>query len=311
MNTCISQRTLKNVIRATGIGLHTAAQVHITLRPAAPDHGIVFVRTDLSPAVRLPARVDRVGNTNLATTLTNGDVRLSTVEHLLAAFAGLGIDNALVEVDAPELPIMDGSAGPFVFLIQAAGVASQAAPRRYYRVRQPVLVRDGDAWAELRPHAGYRVEYTLEYDHPVFHQHRKSASIELSPTAFIREISRARTFGFLSDYEGLVECNRVRGGSLGNAIVLDDCRILNEEGLRVGDEFVRHKILDAIGDLYLLGHGLIGAFTGFRSGHGLNRALLERFLDDREAWEIVTFTDHAELQGAFGRQMAEPIAEIA
>jgi len=309
MNTCISQRTLKDVIRATGIGLHPGEQIHLTLRPAPPDHGIVFVRTDLVPAVRIPARVEHIGATSMATTLVStlitGAVPVSTVEHLLAAFAGLGVDNAVVEVDAPELPIMDGSASPFVFLLQSAGIALQSAPRRFLRVLKTVTVRDGNAWAELRPHDGFRLEYTLEYDHPAFHEHRKSACVELSPTAFVREISRARTFGFLSDHERLKEMNLARGGSMDNTVVLDDCRVLNDEGLRLGDEFVRHKILDAIGDLYLLGHGLIGAFAGFRSGHGTNRALLERFLADRDAWEVVTFADRAEMPGVFGRQTAE------
>jgi UDP-3-O-[3-hydroxymyristoyl] N-acetylglucosamine deacetylase len=307
MDICTRQRTLKNVIRATGIGLHTGEPVHLTLRPAPPDHGIVFVRTDLEPRPRLPARVERLGSTTMATTLTDGAATLSTVEHLLAAFAGLGIDNVLVEVDSRELPIMDGSASPFVFLLQSAGVAQQDAPRRFIRVRKTVIHRDGDAWAELRPHAGCRFEYTLAYDHPVFHQHRKSAAVELSPTVFVREISRARTFGFLSDYERLKGMNLARGGGLGNAVVLDDCRILNDEGLRLGDEFVKHKILDAIGDAYLLGHCLIGAFAGFRSGHAINRALLREFLADRDAWEVVTFRNAAELPGLLGR----PVAEIA
>jgi len=305
MNTCINQRTLKNVIRATGVGLHTGAQVRITLRPAPPDHGIVFVRTDLVPAVRLPARVEQAGATSMASTLTVCGVRLSSVEHLLAAFAGLGIDNALVEVDAQELPIMDGSAGPFVFLLQSAGIASQEAPRRYMRVRKPVVVRDGDAWAELRPYAGCRLEYTVEYEHAASDQQRRSTVVELSPTAFVREIARARTYGFLSEGGLGQRSNPIVGSCLDRRVVLNDQRSSGDADRRIGDEFVRHKILDAIGDLYLLGHGLIGAFAGFRSGHGTNRALLERFLDDRDAWEVVTFADRADLPGALGRPIAE------
>ena len=304
-NSCTRQRTLKNVVRASGIGLHSGERVGLVLRPAPVDHGIVFLRTDLDQPVRLPARLDWVGRTTQTTTLTDGAVTLSLVEHLLAALAGLGIDNLLIEVDAGELPIMDGSASPFVFLLQSAGVALQDEPKRYIRILKPIVERDGDAWGKLEPHDGCRLEYTLEYDHPVFLQHRRTAAVELSSTAFVREISRARTFGFLSDYERLQRMNLARGGSLDNVVVLDDCRILNDEGLRLGDEFVKHKILDALGDLYLLGYGLIGAFSGFRSGHATNRALLERLLADPAAWEIVTFHGRAELPGSLGRPAVE------
>jgi UDP-3-O-[3-hydroxymyristoyl] N-acetylglucosamine deacetylase len=301
----IRQHTLNNVIRATGVGLHTGESVYLTLRPAPEDHGIVFVRSDLEPGVALPARVEYVGNTNMATTLTDGVTSVSTIEHLMSALAGLGIDNAVVEVSAPELPIMDGSAAPFVFLLQSAGICEQAAPRRFLRILKPVVYAAGDVRAELRPHDGFRVDYTLRYDHPVFRQHCKTASVEVSPMAFVKEVSRARTFGFLADFERLKGMNLARGGSLDNAVVVDESRILNDEGLRLGDEFVKHKILDAIGDLYLLGHGLIGAFSGYKSGHAANIALIRQLLADPEAWEVVAFDDPRDAPAALTRQIPE------
>jgi len=285
----ISQRTLKNTIRATGIGLHTGDKVVVTLRPAPADTGIVFMRTDMSPPVVIPARVGHVGVTTMATTLCSGPVRISTVEHLMAAFAGLGVDNAFVEVDAAELPIMDGSAAPFVFLLQSAGIVEQNAPKKFIRIVQETVHTDGDISVRLSPYNGFRVEYTLLYDHPVFHKHTKTASVDFSSTTFVKEVSRARTFGFLADFEKLREMDLARGGSLDNAVVVDDFRILNEEGLRLEDEFVKHKILDAIGDLYLLGHSVLGAFYGYKSGHASNNALLRKVLANRSAWEIVTF----------------------
>jgi UDP-3-O-[3-hydroxymyristoyl] N-acetylglucosamine deacetylase len=293
MTKAVLQRTLNNAIRATGVGLHTGEKVYLTLRPAPVDTGIVFVRTDLARSVSIPAHADHVGDTTMATTLCQGDVSVATVEHLMSAFAGLGIDNAFVDVSAPELPIMDGSAAPFVFLLQSAGVEEQDAPKRFIRIRKPVSVRQGDAEASLRPHDGFRIAYTLEYDHPVLRQHRQTASVEFSTMAYVREVSRARTFGFLADYEKLRAMNLARGGSLDNAVVMDESRILNGDGLRLADEFVKHKILDAIGDLYLLGHSVIGAFAGFKSGHATNIALLRAVLADRDAWEVVTF-DNAE-----------------
>ncbi|HET6472220.1 MAG TPA: UDP-3-O-acyl-N-acetylglucosamine deacetylase [Pseudomonadales bacterium] len=285
----ICQRTLKNTIRATGIGMHTGDKVVVTLRPAPVDAGIVFSRTDTTPPVVIPALVGHVGDTTLATTLTAGRVRISTVEHLMAAFAGLGIDNALVEVDAAELPIMDGSAAPFVFLLQSAGIVDQDAPKKFIRIVEETVYSDGDITVRLSPYDGFRVEYTLLYDHPVFHKHTKTASVDFSSTAFVKEVSRARTFGFLADFEKLREMDLARGGSLDNAVVVDDFRILNQEGLRLEDEFVKHKILDAIGDLYLLGHSVIGAFSGYKSGHASNNALLRKVLANRNAWDIVTF----------------------
>ncbi|MGD8416084.1 MAG: UDP-3-O-acyl-N-acetylglucosamine deacetylase [Pseudomonadales bacterium] len=291
MRTALLQRTLKNVIRATGVGLHTGEKVFLTLRPAPPDSGIVFTRTDLAEPVSIAARTENVGDTTMATTLTDGGVSISTVEHLMSAFAGLGIDNAFVDVGAPELPIMDGSAAPFVFLLQSAGIEEQEAPKRFLRILKTVTYCHGDITAELRPYDGFRIEYTLEYDHPVFNHHKRKASVEFSSMAFVKEVSRARTFGFLAEYEKLRSMNLARGGSLDNAVVVDDYRILNNEGLRQEDEFVKHKILDAIGDLYLLGYSVIGAFSGHKSGHGPNNALLRKLLAERDAFEIVTFDD--------------------
>jgi UDP-3-O-[3-hydroxymyristoyl] N-acetylglucosamine deacetylase len=287
----IRQRTLKNVIRATGVGLHTGDKVYLTLRPAPVGTGIVFRRTDLDDAVEIPARCEYVGDTRLSTTLVRGEARISTVEHLLSAFAGLGVDNAYVDVSAPEVPIMDGSAGPFVFLIQSAGVQEQSAPKRFVRIRKAITVEDGDKWAHFEPYEGFRVGFTIDFDHPVFRDRNQSVSIDFARTSFVREVSRARTFGFMREVEMLREANLALGGSLDNAVVVDDYRILNEEGLRYEDEFVKHKVLDAVGDLYLLGHSLIGAFTGYKSGHALNNKLLKTLLADRTAWEMTTVQD--------------------
>jgi UDP-3-O-[3-hydroxymyristoyl] N-acetylglucosamine deacetylase len=303
MTKALLQRTLKNVIRATGVGLHTGEKVYLTLRPAPVDNGIVFVRTDLDRPISIRAHVDNVGDTTMATTLTDGRVSISTVEHLMSAFAGLGVDNAFVDVSAAELPIMDGSAAPFVFLLQSAGIEEQDALKKFVRIRKKVSYSQGDVSAEIAPYDGFRVDYTLLYDHPVFRKHTKRASVEFSTMAFVKEVSRARTFGFLADYEKLRAMNLARGGSLDNAVVVDDYRILNDEGLRLADEFAKHKILDAIGDLYLLGHSVIGAFAGYKSGHGPNNALLRKLLADAEAWEIVTFDDEAHAPIAFGRRV--------
>lgn len=286
----LRQRTLKNVIRATGVGLHTGKKIFLTLRPAAADTGIIFRRVDLDDPVEIPAREENVGETTLSTTLAKGDVRISTVEHLLSAFAGLGIDNAYVDLSAPEVPIMDGSAGPFVFLIQSAGIDEQNAPKRFIRIKRTVLVEDGDKWARFDPFEGFKVSFAIDFNHPAFRGRTKEATIDFSTTSFVKEISRARTFGFMRDYERLREMNLVLGGSLNNAVVVDDYRILNEDGLRYEDEFVKHKVLDAIGDLYLLGHSLIGAFSGYKSGHGLNNMLLRSLMADQDAWELVTFS---------------------
>jgi UDP-3-O-[3-hydroxymyristoyl] N-acetylglucosamine deacetylase len=285
----IKQRTLKNVIRATGVGLHSGKKVFVTLRPAAVNTGIVFRRVDLDPPVEIPARAENVGDTQLSTSLAKDTVRISTVEHLLSALAGLGIDNAYVDLSAAEVPIMDGSAGPFVFLIQSAGVKEQNSPKKFIRIKRAVGVEDGDKWAKFEPFVGFKVSFSIEFDHPFFEESSKSAEIDFSTTSFVKEVSRARTFGFLREVEMLREKNLVLGGTLNNAVVVDDYRVLNEDGLRYEDEFVKHKILDAIGDLYLLGHSLIGAFSGHKSGHALNNRLLRTLLADESAWELVTF----------------------
>lgn len=289
----IRQRTLKNVIRATGIGLHTGEKVYLTLRPAAVDTGIVFRRVDLDPPVEIPARAENVGDTTLSTSLVCGGARVATVEHLLSALAGLGIDNAYVDVSAPEVPIMDGSAGPFVFLVQSAGVEDQNAAKRFIRIKKSVQVEDDDKWARFEPFEGFKVSFAIEFDHPVFKNRCQEAVVDFSTTSFVKEVSRARTFGFMRDIELLREKRLALGGSLDNAVVVDDYRVLNEDGLRYDDEFVKHKVLDAIGDLYLLGCSLIGAFSGFKSGHALNNRLLRALMADETAWELVTFEDAA------------------
>lgn len=291
----IKQRTLKNVVRATGIGLHTGKRITLTLQPAPADTGIVFRRVDLDPPVEIRARQENVGDTILSTTLCRDDVRISTVEHLLSAFAGLGIDNALIDLDAAEVPIMDGSAGPFVFLLQSAGIEEQNAPKRFIRIKRSVQVEENDKWARFDPFEGFKVSFRIDFDHPAFSGDTKQATIDFSTTSFVKEVSRARTFGFLRDYERLREMNLVLGGNLSNAVVVDENRILNEDGLRYEDEFVKHKVLDAIGDLYLLGYSLIGAFSGYKSGHGLNNRLLRALMADADAWELVTYEDEEEM----------------
>jgi UDP-3-O-[3-hydroxymyristoyl] N-acetylglucosamine deacetylase len=287
----IKQRTLKNVIRATGVGLHTGEKIYLTLRPAAVDTGIVFRRVDLDEPVEIKARPENVGDTRLSTTLIHDGVKISTVEHLLSAFAGLGIDNAYVDVSAPEVPIMDGSAGPFVFLIQSAGVEEQNAAKKFIRIKREVVVEEGGKRAAFSPFDGFKVSFAIDFDHPAFTERTRSATVDFSSISFVKEVSRARTFGFLRDIEMLRERELALGGSMDNAIVVDDFRVLNEDGLRYEDEFVKHKILDAIGDLYLLGHSLIGAFSGCKSGHALNNKLLKALMADKSAWEEVTFEE--------------------
>jgi len=287
----IRQRTLKNVIRATGIGLHTGKKVYLTLRPAEVDTGIVFRRIDLESPIEIEANPENVGDTRLSTTLIKGDVRVSTVEHLLSAFAGLGIDNAYVDLSAAEVPIMDGSAGPFVFLVQSAGIEEQNAPKRFIRIKRTVIVEDGDKWARFDPFEGFKVSFKIDFEHPVFRNRSQTTSVDFSSTSFVKEVSRARTFGFMRDIEQLRANDLALGGSMDNAVVMDDYRVLNEDGLRYDDEFVKHKVLDAIGDLYLLGCSLIGEFSGYKSGHALNNRLLRALLADSEAWESATFDD--------------------
>ncbi len=299
MKSMIKQRTFKNVIRATGVGLHTGKKIYLTLRPALADAGIIFRRVDLDDPVEIEAKPENVGDTMLSTSLVKGDVKISTIEHLLSALAGFGIDNAYVDVSSDEVPIMDGSAGPFVFLIQSAGVEELNAPKRFLRIKKRIRVEDEDKWAVFEPFNGFKVGFTIEFDHPMFDEKSCKAEIDFSTTSYVKEVSRARTFGFMRDVELLQENNLALGGSLDNAVVVDDYRILNEDGLRYEDECVKHKILDAIGDLYLLGHSLIGSFTGFKSGHALNNKLLKELLATESAWELVSFEDEADLPISF------------
>ncbi|TVZ39997.1 UDP-3-O-[3-hydroxymyristoyl] N-acetylglucosamine deacetylase [Alteromonadaceae bacterium 2753L.S.0a.02] len=287
----IKQRTLKNEIRATGVGLHTGQKVFLTLRPAPIDAGIVFRRVDLNPTVEIFAHAENVGDTTLSTTLVNGDVRVSTVEHLLSALAGLGIDNAIIEVSSEEVPIMDGSAGPFVFLIQSAGIQEQAAAKKFIRIKKKISLKDGDKEAAFLPFNGFKVSFGIDFDHPVFKGRKLDTTIDFSSTSFVKEISRARTFGFMHEIEYLRAKGLVKGGSLDNAIVVDKYRIMNDDGLRYEDEFVKHKVLDAIGDLYLLGTSLIGEYRAYKSGHGLNNQILRELIKQKDAWETVTFSD--------------------
>ena len=290
----IRQRTLKNPIRATGVGLHTGKKIFLTLNPAPANSGIVFRRTDLSPAATIPNNALGVRNAELATRLHNeaGDC-ISTIEHLMAAFAGLGIDNCVVDVSADEIPIMDGSAAPFVFLVQSAGIREQSAAKRFIRIKQAVEVKDGDKWARLDPFDGFKVKFTIDFQHPVFKRDTQCAEVDFSTTSFVKEISRARTFGFMRDIEELRKRDLVLGGSMDNAIVIDDFRILNKDGLRFKNEFVRHKILDAIGDLYVLGESMIGSFTGYKSGHALNNKLVRQLLKQPHCWEQVVFDEQS------------------
>jgi len=290
----VKQRTLKNTIRATGVGVHTGQKVYLTLRPAPVNTGIVFVRADLDPAVEIPARSEFIGDATLCTCLAKGDVRIATVEHLLSALAGLGIDNLYVEVSAPELPIMDGSAGPFVFLIQSAGIIEQNAPKRFLRIKKKVKFKHDDKWVLLEPYNGFQVDFEIKFDHPVISGDSQHVSVDFSSTSYVKEVSRARTFGFLSDYEYTRKHNLALGTSLDNAIILDEYKILNQDGLRYKDEFVKHKILDVIGDLYLMGYPIIGRFKGYKSGHMMNSQLLAKLMADEKAFEIVTFEKDAE-----------------
>ena len=295
----LAQRTLKNVIRATGVGLHSGEKVYLTLRPAAADTGIVFRRVDLDPVVDIKADAELVTETMLCTGLSVGPAKVMTVEHLMSAFAGLGIDNAYVELSAPEVPIMDGSAGPFVFLLQSAGLVDQAAPKRFIRIKHPVEVRDGDKIARFVPHDGFKLDFTVAFDHPAIPTTQSRAVVEFSAQTYIREVSRARTFGFMRDLEFMRERNLGLGGSMDNAIVLDEFRVLNDDGLRYADEFVRHKILDAVGDLYLAGHPIIGAYEAHKSGHALNNKLVRALLAEQSAWEEVSFDDPAQAPASY------------
>ncbi|QPC00002.1 UDP-3-O-acyl-N-acetylglucosamine deacetylase [Xylella fastidiosa subsp. multiplex] len=287
------QRTLNNTIRATGVGLHSGNKIHITLRPASVNHGIVFRRVDLDPVVEIPASGDLVTEVILCTGLTRNGAKVQTVEHLMSAFAGLGIDNAIVDLSSAELPIMDGSSAPFVFLLQSAGILEQNAAKRFIRIKRSVEVRQGDKVAKFSPYDGYKLGFTIEFDHPMIPHKQSHYEMEFSTAAYIKEISLARTFGFMHDLEDMRERNLGLGGSMDNAILLDDFRVLNEDGLRYGNEFVRHKILDAIGDLYLIGGPILGAYEAFKSGHALNNKLVRAVLADETSWEWISFPSSA------------------
>ena len=289
----IKQRTLKQSIKVTGIGLHSGKKVTLTLRPAPVNTGVIYCRTDLPEVVTFTADPNMIRDTMLCTCMINDDgVRISTVEHLNSALAGLGIDNIIIEVDAPEIPIMDGSASPFVYLLLDDGIEEQDAAKKFIRIKKPIRVEDGDKWAEFKPYDGFKLDFTIDFKHPAIGKDVAHYQLDFSTKAFIQQISRARTFGFMRDIEYLQANGLALGGSLDNAIVLDDYRILNEEGLRFKDELVRHKLLDAIGDLYMAGHNIIGEFTAFKSGHGLNNKLIRAVLADQEAWELVSFDEN-------------------
>jgi len=289
----LKQRTLKTLVRTTGVGLHSGAKVTLTLRPAAPDTGIVFHRVDLDPPVSLLADPFGVGDTRMASCLEKDGAKVGTVEHLMSALAGLGIDNVHVDVDAAEIPIMDGSASPFVFLLQSAGIEEQNAAKKFIRVKKAVEVKEGDKWAKLEPHDGFRLSFSIVFNHPAVDQTGNFTTVDFADNSYIREVARARTFGFTQDVETLREQGLALGGSLENAIVMDEYRVLNAEGLRYTDEFVKHKVLDAVGDLYLAGHPLLAAFSAHKSGHAMNNKLLRALLADQSAWEFVSFEDEA------------------
>ena len=301
----LRQRTLKSLIRASGVGLHTGQKARITLRPAPPDSGIVFRRIDLAAPVDIPARAELVGETRLSSCLVRDGVKIYTVEHLMSALGGLGVDNAYIDVDAPEIPIMDGSAAPFVLLLQQAGIEEQAAPKRFLRVMRRVEVRDGDKWACVEPYEGYRLDFSIDFRHPVIERSMQSVSVDFAETSYLKEIARARTFGFMHDVEDLRESGLALGGGLDNAVVLDEYRVLNAEGLRFADEFIRHKLLDAIGDLYLLGRPLLGAFSAHKSGHTLNNRLLRALLAESGALETVVFERAEEAPAGVARLVAQ------
>ncbi len=301
----LKQRTLKAAIRTTGVGLHTGARVELAMRPAAVDNGIVFHRTDLPGSPQVKGTAGNVGDTRLSSSLKRDGASVSTVEHLMSALAGLGIDNLDVDVAGPELPIMDGSAGPFVFLLQSAGVVEQNAPKKYLRVRKTIEARDGDKWARFDPFAGFKLDFAIDFPHPVFGSENRHVVIDFAEHSYVREIARARTFGFMQDVEAMREAGLGLGGSLATVIVLDETKVLNAEGLRFDNEFVRHKVLDAIGDLYLLGHPLIGQYSAFKMGHALNNKVARALLADPDAYEVVTFSAESDVPAAFqGWQMS-------
>jgi UDP-3-O-[3-hydroxymyristoyl] N-acetylglucosamine deacetylase len=285
----VKQRTLKTTVQATGVGLHTGEKVYLTLRPALPNSGIVFHRVDLGPHAVIRAEAQAVNDTRLSTCLESRGARVATVEHLMSALAGLGIDNAIIELTSSEVPIMDGSAGTFVFLLQSAGIVEQSAAKKFIRIKKMIEVKDGDKWVRFEPHNGYKLNFTINFAHPVFANTKQHVTVDLGVNSYIKEVSRARTFGFMQEVEYMRSQGLALGGNLDNAIVMDEYRVINPDGLRFEDEFVKHKVLDAIGDLYLLGHPLIGAFSGYKSGHALNNALVRAMLADETSWEFITF----------------------
>ncbi|MGA8052353.1 MAG: UDP-3-O-acyl-N-acetylglucosamine deacetylase [Burkholderiales bacterium] len=302
----LKQRTVKSLIRSTGLGLHTGAKVTLTLRPATPDTGIVFRRVDLAELTEIRADPLSVTDTRLCSALASGGAKVATVEHLMSALAGLGIDNLYVDVDGPEVPIMDGSAAPFLYLLQSAGIQEQPAAKKFFRIRRPVEVREGDKWARFAPYDGFRLSFTIDFDHPALSRTPPTVTVDFAEVSYAKEIARARTFGFVQELEVLRSSGLAQGGNLDNAIVLDEHRVLNDDGLRYADEFVKHKVLDAIGDLYLVGHPLVGAFSAFKSGHALNNQLLRATLAQRDAWELVTFERAEETPPAVARLFALP-----
>ncbi len=299
----IKQRTLKNIVRATGVGLHTGEKVYLTLRPAAPNSGIIFRRVDLNPVVDIKADPYAVGDTRLSSCLERDGARVQTVEHLMSALAGLGIDNVYVDLTSGEVPIMDGSASPFVFLLQSAGIEEQPAAKKFIRIKKPVEVKQGDKWVKFEPYNGFRVDFSIDFRHPVFAHSNKRVVVDFEHTSYIKEVSRARTFGFMQDVENMRSQGLALGGSLDNAIVMDEYRVLNSDGLRYEDEFVKHKALDAIGDLYLLGHPVIGAYSAYKSGHALNNQLLRQLVEDATSWEFVSFLKQEEAPAFLRLQM--------
>jgi len=302
----LKQRTLKSLVKSSGVGLHTGQKVRMVLRPAPPDSGIVFRRIDLASPVDILARAENVGEARLASTLIKDGVKVHTVEHLMSALAGLGIDNAFVDLDAPELPIMDGSASPFALLIQQAGIEEQGAPKRFLRVRKTVEVKEGDKWARLEPYQGLRMSFSIEFRHPVIDRSTQSVTVDFAETSYLKEIARARTFGFMHEVEDLKDSGLALGGGLDNAVVLDEHSVLNSDGLRFADEFIRHKLLDAIGDLYLLGRPLLGAFTAHKSGHALNNKLARAALAEPGALETVVFERAEEVPAGIARFSTQP-----
>ncbi|WP_133408112.1 UDP-3-O-acyl-N-acetylglucosamine deacetylase [Parashewanella tropica] len=296
----IFQRTVQKMVKTTGVGLHSGRKVTLAIRPAPVNTGIVFMRTDLEPAVAIPAKADQVRETMLCTVLVNDDgVKIQTIEHLFAALAGLGIDNAYIDVDAEEIPIMDGSASPFVFLLQSAGIAQQSAAKKYIRIKETIRVEDGDKWAEIKPYSGFKVDFKIDFDHPEISRSQQHMVMDFSTSGFVKDISRARTFGFMRDIEYLRANNLALGGSMENAVVLDEYRVLNPDGLRYDDEFLKHKILDAFGDLYVAGHALIGEFCAYKTGHALNNKLVRALLAHQEAWELVSYEQEADVPVQF------------